>query len=84
MSGTMCLKGSRSPSILLEAHPNPPPFRSGVRKQCRLLGQTAHQAFVKAGLHVHSTSILLTILIFHTHRNKLDALFFTKFAVVLE
>jgi hypothetical protein len=47
-SGIMCLKGSGLPSGLCDMHSSTAPFRSGVRKQCRLLGETAHQAFVKA------------------------------------
>ncbi len=62
----MCLKGSGLPSGLCDMHSSTAPFRSGVRKQCRLLGETA-QAFVKArrthpALWLQLTSLLQMML----------------------
>jgi hypothetical protein len=61
ISCSMCPKGLWSLSVLHEVYPTPPPFRSGVRKQCRLLGQTAHQAFMKARRHARRSLIFVEI-----------------------
>ncbi len=43
----MCLQNCSLPQALPPLLPPLPLVRAGVRKQCRLLGKTAHQAFVK-------------------------------------
>jgi hypothetical protein len=47
----MCLQSCCSPPAHHFNAAAPPPVNAGVRKQCRLLGKSAHQAFVKVRQH---------------------------------
>lgn len=47
----MCLQSCCSPPAHHFNAAAPPPVNAGVRKQCRLLGKSAHKAFVKVRQH---------------------------------